>query len=397
MSRRLQIPGEREQAELIAACQRALEVAKTPGSREAWPEPDSYLAADQALLGLPVEAAALEALWTLQNPDLGFPVCPGSPSCVDTSAKVWAALRLSGVTGGRLAQLGAAVRSMGGVDAFHELTKTEWALAGLIPPDRVAPSASPAAIVLQSRDRAGAGRLTLDLAEIGGCGQPAAPKATGLKAWWARAFGTRHRAIPTLLDDLRREALGGSALDPRTRAAWLAAACAGRKLDPPRPTPPPAHDEWFQSGVDATLAVQQPDGSWRDGEGAIHGTWRALAALRRGGYDDREAEVLRGGEWLRSTQNADGGWSEDSTSTVSHTAWAVMGLIEGGDPASESVTKGIEFLLARQTPEGWWRERAWTRIICPGLAYARDEARSHRDAVQAIEKFMQATIRGTNG
>jgi squalene cyclase len=74
-----------------------------------------------------------------------------------------------------------------------------------------------------------------------------------------------------------------------------------------------------------------------------------------------------------------------------------MGLIEGGDPASESVTKGIEFLLARQTPEGWWRERAWTRIICPGLAYARDEARSHRDAVQAIEKFMQATIRGTNG
>lgn len=396
MSRRLQIPGEREEAALLAACQRALELSTTSGTRKPWPEPDSYLAADQALLGLPVEAASLEALWTLQNPDLGFPVRPGSASCVDTSAKVWAALRLSGVSGERLSGLGAAVRSMGGVDAFHELTKTEWALAGLIPPDRVAPAASPACSVLHAQQRTCGPKLALDLAEIGGCGQPAAPKTGGLRAWWTRTLRTRQQPSPSLLDELERQALAGSVLDPRTRAAWLAASSAGRKPDPPRPTPASAHEDRFQSGVEATLAAQQPDGSWRDGEGAIHGTWRALAALRRGGYDDREAEVLRGGEWLRSAQNADGGWSEGSSSTISHTAWAVMGLVKGGDPASESVIKGIEFLLDRQTPEGRWRERPWTRIICAGLAHARDEARAHADAVQAIETFIKATTRETN-
>ncbi len=47
--------------------------------------------------------------------------------------------------------------------------------------------------------------------------------------------------------------------------------------------------------------------------------------------------MLRGGEWLRSIQNADGGWGEScasydneiftpAESTPSQTAWAILGL-----------------------------------------------------------------------
>ena len=63
--------------------------------------------------------------------------------------------------------------------------------------------------------------------------------------------------------------------------------------------------------------------------------------LRAAGFggrreSDREAHVLRAGEWLRSIQNADGGWGESCASydhgefvagpsTPSQTAWAIMG------------------------------------------------------------------------
>jgi squalene-hopene/tetraprenyl-beta-curcumene cyclase len=92
---------------------------------------------------------------------------------------------------------------------------------------------------------------------------------------------------------------------------------------------------------------QQADGSWygRWGVAYIYGTCFALRGLAASGESDREAHVLRGGEWLRSIQNADGGWGESCASydngtftpgpsTPSQTAWAIMGLIAGGDAAA---------------------------------------------------------------
>ena len=186
--------------------------------------------------------------------------------------------------------------------------------------------------------------------------------------------------------------------------AWLASVYGGRRVMEPRDGMGVEHSASFEGGIEAILRAQEADGSWRDGEGFLHGTWQALRSLRAAGFDDHEAEVLRAGEWLRSTQNADGGWSETGASTVSHTAWALMGLIAGGDPASESATKGLEHLLAAQSAEGLWRERAWTRTLCPGLAYARDEARAQADAIGAIEEFVRVTtgtkvmdVKGFNG
>ncbi|HLY17263.1 MAG TPA: squalene--hopene cyclase [Bryobacteraceae bacterium] len=135
-------------------------------------------------------------------------------------------------------------------------------------------------------------------------------------------------------------------------------------------------------GVDFLISTQLPDGSWygRWGVAYIYGTCFALRGLRASGYDDREAGILRAGEWLRSIQNADGGWGESCSSydrgffvpaesTPSQTAWALMGLIAGGDTNSLSVNHGIEYLLERQRPEGGWDEELATGTGFPRVFY----------------------------
>src|SRR5258708_19096032 len=103
----------------------------------------------------------------------------------------------------------------------------------------------------------------------------------------------------------------------------------------------------MQRGVDYLVRTQEADGSWygRWGVAYIYGTCFALRGLRAATESDREAHVLRAGEWLRAIQNADGGWGETcasydngvftaAPSTPSQTAWAILGLIAGGDSGS---------------------------------------------------------------
>ena len=135
-------------------------------------------------------------------------------------------------------------------------------------------------------------------------------------------------------------------------------------------------------GVDYLVRSQQPDGSWygRWGVAYIYGTCFALRGLAAAEESDREAHVLRAGEWLRSIQNADGGWGESCSSydneiftpaesTPSQTAWAILGLIAGGDASSLSVQHGIEYLLETQRPNGSWEEELATGTGFPKVFY----------------------------
>ena len=45
-------------------------------------------------------------------------------------------------------------------------------------------------------------------------------------------------------------------------------------------------------------------------------------------------------------------------STPSQTAWAVLGLLAAGDIRSDSVAKGIRWLVSKQTSAGTWDESA---------------------------------------
>jgi squalene-hopene/tetraprenyl-beta-curcumene cyclase len=143
----------------------------------------------------------------------------------------------------------------------------------------------------------------------------------------------------------------------------------------------PSHDA-VRRGVAYLVRAQEADGSWygRWGVAYIYGTCFALRGLAASGESDREAHMLRATEWLRAIQNADGGWGESctsydngvftpATSTPSQTAWALMGLIAGGDTASESVRKGIDYLVSTQRSDGEWDQEAFTGTGFPKVFY----------------------------
>jgi squalene-hopene/tetraprenyl-beta-curcumene cyclase len=165
---------------------------------------------------------------------------------------------------------------------------------------------------------------------------------------------------------------------------------------------PPVHRA-VRRGVEWLVRNQQPDGSWygRWGVAYIYGTCFALRGLAASGESDREAHVLRAGEWLRSIQNADGGWGEScasydhgiftpAPSTPSQTAWAIMGLIAGGDSASLSVQHGIEYLLETQRPYGSWEEELATGTGFPKVFYLNYHLYKDYFPLLALSSFVKA-------
>ncbi|MGO9167875.1 MAG: squalene--hopene cyclase [Candidatus Sulfotelmatobacter sp.] len=128
---------------------------------------------------------------------------------------------------------------------------------------------------------------------------------------------------------------------------------------------------------------QEPDGSWfgRWGVNYIYGTALVLRGLEAIGMDSHEPCVQQAAEWLRMVQNPDGGWGETcgsydnpatrgiGPSTPSQTAWAILGLLAVGDTRSDSVARGIAYLLRTQKPDGSWDEPYCTGTGFPRVFY----------------------------
>jgi squalene-hopene/tetraprenyl-beta-curcumene cyclase len=164
----------------------------------------------------------------------------------------------------------------------------------------------------------------------------------------------------------------------------------------------------IRRGVEFLKRSQEPDGSWygRWGVDYIYGTFLALRGLEAAGESDREAYILRAGEWLRSIQNADGGWGEScasyseqtfvpAQSTPSQTAWAVCGLLAGGDKTSYSLLKGIEYLTEMQKADGSWDEALSTGTGFPGVFYLKYHLYRNSFPVLALSTYLKT--RGVNG
>jgi squalene-hopene/tetraprenyl-beta-curcumene cyclase len=147
-------------------------------------------------------------------------------------------------------------------------------------------------------------------------------------------------------------------------------------------------DPRVEKAVQFILREQEPDGCWygRWGVNYLYGTFLALRGLEAMGYWNHEPAIQQAAEWIRMVQNGDGGWGEtcgsydDPTtrgigpSTPSQTAWAVLGLLAAGDTRSDSVAKGIRWLVDRQAEDGSWDESAEGRngeAIYTGTGFPR--------------------------
>jgi squalene-hopene/tetraprenyl-beta-curcumene cyclase len=142
-------------------------------------------------------------------------------------------------------------------------------------------------------------------------------------------------------------------------------------------------DPRVKKAIKFILKEQEPDGSWfgRWGVNYIYGTTLVLRGLQAMGVDNHESYIQQGAEWLRMVQNPDGGWGEtcgsydDPTmrgigpSTPSQTAWAVMGLLAAGDTRSDSVQRGILYLIETQRADGSWAEEQYTGTGFPRVFY----------------------------
>ena len=82
--------------------------------------------------------------------------------------------------------------------------------------------------------------------------------------------------------------------------------------------------------------------------------------------------------------------SETAESTPSQTAWAVLGLIAGGDTTSESVRRGVEWMMHNQRPDGGWDEELSTGTGFPQVFYLKYHLYRHSFPVLALAQYRKA-------
>src|SRR5438477_10528964 len=139
-------------------------------------------------------------------------------------------------------------------------------------------------------------------------------------------------------------------------------------------------------GVAYLRRTQLPEGSWygRWGLNYVYGTWSVLCALNAAGVDHADPMMRKAVDWLVSIQNKDGGWGEDAVSyrldyrgfegcpsTASQTAWALLALMAAGEVENVAVLRGVEYLKSTQTEKGLWDEQRYTATGFPRVFYLR--------------------------
>lgn len=141
--------------------------------------------------------------------------------------------------------------------------------------------------------------------------------------------------------------------------------------------------------IDRALAYlrseQEASGSWfgRWGTNYIYGTWSVLCALNIAVVPYHDPMIRRAVAWLKKIQRPDGGWGEDCASyegapqgvykesLPTQTAWAVLGLMAVGERESESVQRGISWLVSVQDEKGEWQEEPYNAVGFPKVFYLR--------------------------
>jgi squalene-hopene/tetraprenyl-beta-curcumene cyclase len=144
-----------------------------------------------------------------------------------------------------------------------------------------------------------------------------------------------------------------------------------------------ANSRACQRGIAWLFDHQETDGSWfgRWGANHVYGTGAVVPALVAAGLSPAHPRIVTALRWLEDHQNSDGGWGEDlrsyddrawvgrGSSTPSQTAWALLALLAGGKRESDTVARGIDWLIENQRADGAWDEDHYTGTGFPGAFY----------------------------
>jgi squalene-hopene/tetraprenyl-beta-curcumene cyclase len=77
-------------------------------------------------------------------------------------------------------------------------------------------------------------------------------------------------------------------------------------------------------------------------------------------------------------------------STASQTSWAILGLLAAGDTRSDSVHRGVAYLLATQNRDGSWWEKPYTGTGFPKVFYLKYHAYAQYFPLLALAAYRKA-------
>lgn len=176
---------------------------------------------------------------------------------------------------------------------------------------------------------------------------------------------------------------------------------AGRVLEALGLLDDPQYRDVSARGISYLRKSQEPEGSWfgRWGVNYLYGTSNVLCGLSRQRIPKADPMVQRAVAWLRTVQNADGGWGEclesysnralmgKGRSTPSQTAWALMGLLAYLPREDRAIQRGIQWLVDHQQADGSWKEEEFTGTGFPNHFYLRYNLYRHYFPLMALGRF----------
>ncbi|WP_232667655.1 prenyltransferase/squalene oxidase repeat-containing protein [Pseudonocardia sp. TRM90224] len=159
-------------------------------------------------------------------------------------------------------------------------------------------------------------------------------------------------------------------------------------------------DDAVRSALDWLQTQQATDGTfenlwYRDHTSGTAMVLTALATAGRGGGPVAE----RARRWLLDTQLADGSWgdgagSTGSPGTVEETAWTLSALLAAGvAPGSQSIRRGIDWLVDAQRPGGDWPASRVCAYIRHHMHYPNG-AITRGSAIRALGAYRSAVDGG---
>ena len=168
----------------------------------------------------------------------------------------------------------------------------------------------------------------------------------------------------------------------------------------------PKYEAVRKNCLDYLFRCQEADGSWfgRWGTNYVYGTWSVLMALEEAGFGKEHERVRRAAAWLKNVQRTDGGWGEGcdtyfapfkrgqgERSTSFHTAWAVLGLMSAGEARSDSVCRGVDFLLRTQRENGFWSDPDFNAPGFPRVFYLKYHGYDKYFPLLALARYRNLT------